>query len=215
MHRTSAAAIPPKWIAAVLALGVASGARAAEWVMAPDFAVSVDHDTNRTLAVEPIASEGYSMSADMRLQRSTERFDLSVLPEVHLQRFSDPRFDRSDDGSLTTDGLWRTERSQFELNGVLRDQSTLSSEIFSTGVIDLNTRRRDEQANASWSFLPLLPTLITRPPVSSESSSSGPDKMKRVPFSSMKGESVARTIAPHSTATFLPARTRSAAAPRA
>jgi len=151
MHVMSVRASSSLWIAAVLALG-AAGARAAEWSMAPGFAVSVDHDTNRTLAAEPIASEGLSMSADMRAQYSTERFDLSVLPQVHLQRFSDRRFDRSHDGSLTADGLWRNERSQFDLNALLRDQSTLSSEIFSTGIIDLNTRRRDEQANASWSF---------------------------------------------------------------
>ena len=127
-------------------------AQAAEWSLSPTLAVGVDEDTNRTLATDAIASQGLSMTADMRLQRTTERFDLSLLPQLRVQRFSDRRFDRSDDGGLTAPASWLTERSNIDVSAVLRDQSTLTAEIFSTGIFDLNTRRRDEQVSASWAF---------------------------------------------------------------
>ncbi len=138
-------------VAALMAAGV-TGAHAAEWSIAPSFAVAVDEDTNRTLATDAIASQGLSMSADMRLRRATERFDLWLLPQLHIQRFSDRRFDRSDDAGLTSEGTWLTERSTFDVSSLIRDQSTLTSELFSTGIFDLNTRRRDERLNASWAF---------------------------------------------------------------
>ncbi len=138
-------------IAVAFVAGIPS-ARAAEWSLAPMLAVAADRDTNRTLAVDPVASEGLSMSIDLRMQRATERFRFSVRPQLNLQRFTDPRFSRSDDGGVTTEATWLMERSSFGLTTVFKDQSTLASEIASTGVIDLKTRRRDEEATASWTF---------------------------------------------------------------
>jgi hypothetical protein len=139
-----------RWVV-VLAFGIA-GARAAEWSVAPELSIAVDHDSNRTLSTDAVGSEGVSMSGDTRLQVATEDLTLLVLPQWQLQRFSDRRFDRSDDGSLTTEVTWAGLLNSFDVSAVIRDQSTLSAELLTTGYFDLNTRRRDEQYSASWSF---------------------------------------------------------------
>lgn len=148
MESVSSAAVG---LAVVVAACVPT-AQGAEWSMAPTLAVAVDYDSNRTLATEAIPSEGLSMSLDMRLQRATERLNLSLRPQVHIQRFSDRRFDRSDDGGIEAVANWSGERSSFAARGVLRDQSSLTAEIASTGVINLDTRRRDESATVSWTL---------------------------------------------------------------
>jgi hypothetical protein len=88
----------------------------------------------------------------MRLQRATERFNLYLQPTLHLEHFSDRRFSRSDDQGISAEGVWLWERSNLDISTLLRDQSTLTSELLSTGIFDFNTRRRDEEVNASWSY---------------------------------------------------------------
>src|SRR5262245_30677900 len=137
---------------AVFCAAGASSAHAAEWALAPSLVVSADHDSNRQLAFEPISSEGLSVSTDLALQRRTERFELSLRPQFRLQRFTDRRFNRSDDYGLSAGTKWLNERSSFAVSAGYRDESTLTSEIFSTGIIDLDTRRRDETADAQWTY---------------------------------------------------------------
>lgn len=138
------------WVA-VVACG-APCAYAAEWSVQPSLSVGIDYDSNRTLAPEAIGSEGVSMSGNMRLAHASERLQLLLQPDVELQRFSDPRFNRSNSGGATAEAIWTGELTSFDFTGVLRDASTLSAELLSTGIIDLNTRRRDEQLGASWAY---------------------------------------------------------------
>lgn len=148
MHILSSRAL--KWVAVVV-LG-APGAYAAEWSVQPVLAVATDYDSNRAFAPDAIGSEGVSMSGNMRLEHATERLQLLLQPDVELQRFSDRRYDRSDSGGSTAEAIWTSELTSLDLTGVLRDQSTLASEPLSTGIIDLNTRRRDEQLGGTWSY---------------------------------------------------------------
>jgi hypothetical protein len=120
----------------------------------PALAVETDYDSNRTLATAAIGSEGVSMAmaGNMRLERATERLQLLLLPDIELQRFSDRRFNRSDSGGSTAELIWTGPLTSLDLSGLLRDQSTLASELISTGIVDLHTRRRDEQLGGSWSY---------------------------------------------------------------
>ena len=139
-----------RWVA-VVALGIAS-AHAADWSVQPLLVVGTDYDSNRTLASDATGSEGVSMSGNMRLVHATERLQLLLLPELALQRFSDRRFDRSDNDALSARATWTGMLTSFDLSASLRDQSTLSSELLSTGIFDLHTRRRDEQIGGTWSY---------------------------------------------------------------
>ena len=89
----------------------ATAASAAQWSLDPRVAVSVDRDSNRQLSREPVASEGLSMSTDLRMQRSTEQLALFLNPQFHLQRFTDRRFDRSDDVLVDGGAKYSGERS--------------------------------------------------------------------------------------------------------
>lgn len=148
MHILSSRAL--RWVA-VVAFG-APGAYAAEWSVQPALAVETDYDSNRTLAPDAIGSEGVSMAGNMHLERATERLQLLLLPDIELQRFSDRRFNRSDSGGSTAELIWTGPLTSLDLSGLLRDQSTLASELISTGIFDLNTRRRDEQLGGTWSY---------------------------------------------------------------
>lgn len=148
MHILSGRAL--RWVA-VVALGAPS-AYAAEWSVQPALAVSADYDSNRTLARDAIGSEGVSMSGNMRLEHATERLQLILLPDIELQRFSERQYNRSDSGGSSAEAIWTGQLTSLDLTGLLRDQSTLAAELASTGIIDLNTRRRDEQVGGTWSY---------------------------------------------------------------
>jgi hypothetical protein len=128
------------------------GTRAAEWSVAPTLGFWIDHDSNRSLAPQAIPSEGTSMSLDMQLRYATERLTLSLDPQAILQRFSDSEFGNSNDVRLGGALNWLTERSVVAVTSMLSDQTLLSTELATTGIIEPGIRRRDEDATASWTY---------------------------------------------------------------
>ncbi len=88
------------------------------------------------------------LSADLRLQRALENMQIMLEPHFDLRRFSDSIWGPGDDRSLTGAFTWSGERVQFNLNGSIANQNTLTTELQETGIIDTNSRRRAETASA-------------------------------------------------------------------
>lgn len=93
------------------------------------------------------------MSVDTRFERDTERLNLALRPTFHLERYTDARLSHTDDEGIDGTATWfSTERSSFGLHSLLQDASTLYSELTETGVIHIGQRRRDEDADGSWTY---------------------------------------------------------------
>jgi len=139
----------------LLGIGVALVAcpalRAADWSISPSLILGIDFDTNRTLFVTPRSSGGVAGNLLVRMDRSTEVLDLSFIPQVDFQYFTDPTVQRANDYGFTGGASWTGERSSLTMNTLWNDQSLLTAEKFDTGIIDSGTRRLATQIGASWS----------------------------------------------------------------
>jgi hypothetical protein len=138
-------------LASVLAAGPPS-VQAAEWSWAPTLTFWLDHDSNRYLWPGGVPSEGVGMSLDLQLQYATERFGLTLHPQVQLLRFDEPEYHAANDASLAGAANYVTGRSTLGLNTTLSEATLLTSELPVTGIVEPGTRRREEDAGASWTY---------------------------------------------------------------
>lgn len=137
----------------LLGAGGAPHVHAAEWSIAPVFNWSADYDSNRGLAApSDQGSEEAILSADVRLQRSLETLQMMLEPHFDVRRYSDSVWGPGDDRSLATSLIWTGERTTLSLNGLIANQTTLTTELTETGIANADTRRRTTQANGELDF---------------------------------------------------------------
>jgi hypothetical protein len=118
----------------------------------PTFDFSVNRDSNRDLVPDGTPTNGASMSLDLQLKYATERFNLSVHPQVALQRFSNSEYANSNDYGLAGAANWLTERSKWGLTGQVSEQNLSTTEFSTTGLVEPGTRMRTENAGGSWTY---------------------------------------------------------------
>lgn len=93
------------------------------------------------------------MSLDTHFERETERFKLTLRPFGQAERYTDHRLDPTSEVGIEATGTWlETERASLTLHTLVQDASTLYSELYSTGLIRIGQRRRDEDFDGTWSF---------------------------------------------------------------
>jgi hypothetical protein len=140
------------WLTALIAFAAALApgfAIAAEWSMTPTVSSSVDAETNRSLNSIGGGSQSTALSCSAQFQRATDVTQLTLAPHASWQRIAG-----AIDGNVTDEGLsagfsWAHERSKFSASMSAADDSTLSSELTETGILNTNTDRRTAQASAS------------------------------------------------------------------
>lgn len=132
----------------LLGAGGSSHVHAAQWSLQPILSWSLDYDSSRYLTPNSSGSEQAVLSADVLLQRSMENMQLTLEPHFDLRRFSDSGYGPGDDRNVTGTFSRSGERSQLSLTASIANQSTLTTELLQTGIIDTNTRRRTETASA-------------------------------------------------------------------
>lgn len=119
----------------------AQQAGAAEWQLAPSAHIGSSYaDNPRLLADGSDASAGAVGEFSARLKRLTERSELSLRPRILSSRYSNDETLDTDDQFLTAGYRWGGERSEWnsELN-ITRD-TTLTSELGLTGLVQTNRR---------------------------------------------------------------------------
>jgi hypothetical protein len=130
----------------------APSVRAAEWSWAPTFTLWLDHDSNRYLEPGGVPSEGGAVSLDLQLKYATERFMLTLHPQGQLVRYDEPEYQGANDASLAGAATYATGRSTLGLNTTLSESSLLTTELPVIGIVERGTRRREEDAGASWTY---------------------------------------------------------------
>lgn len=120
--------------------------------MQPIFTMATDYDSNRNLEPGTAGSEEAVLYGDLKLQRALESTQIIVEPKFDLRRYSDSIWGPGNDRSLNAAFVWTGERVKLTLTGFIANQTTLSTEVFESGVINGDTRRRTEQANGEWDW---------------------------------------------------------------
>jgi hypothetical protein len=136
----------------LLGAGGAAHLHAAEWSAQPILTMTTDYDSNRNLSQGTQGSEEAVLYGDLKLQAALENMQLVFEPRFDLRRYSDSVWGPGTDSSLNTALTWTEERSKLTLTGFIADQTTLTTELLETGIIDGNAKRRSEQANGEYDF---------------------------------------------------------------
>ncbi len=110
---------------------------AGNWFYQATLSSQVEADDNKRLrASDEEGTVGVEIRATLELSKKTETSDMYIRGAL-----SSDRYDGDDDGGLDSDdqylyagGSWRTERSEFSIDGEFRRESTLLTELEDTGL---------------------------------------------------------------------------------
>jgi hypothetical protein len=135
-------------------LGAAS-AHAAQWSVQPTFSWSVDEDSNRVYV--PIdqaqSSEAATLATSWVFRRTVESSDLSISANADVHRYTDSaEYANAQEGTLTAAFTHTGARTQFSWNVSAADVTTLTSELYETGIVQGNLHRVSLQTGASFSW---------------------------------------------------------------
>lgn len=126
-------------------------ASAADWQVVPSAFIGTSYADNPRLRVQDDSSaSGATGELKASLRRLTERSELTLLPRFVASRFSDDESLDRNDQFVTGSYRWLGERSEWNMQLGLTRDTTLTSELGSTGLVDSN-RRHEE---TSFSFAP-------------------------------------------------------------
>jgi hypothetical protein len=136
----------------LLGAGGASHLWAAEWSAQPVVSWITDYDSDRSLSAASEGSESAVLFGDLKLERSSESLVIVVEPKYDLRRYSDSVYGPGTDRSLNATLNWTGERGSLNLSALIANQTTLTTEILESGIINGSIRQRLEQYNAQWNW---------------------------------------------------------------
>lgn len=138
----SAAAARPLWQAAAVAAGLSSStAMAAEWTLEPTAEIYTQAQRNpRHIANNDDDATAYGTRATVRIQRRTERLQLSIQPAASIVRYQQVEGLDRNDQYLRASALWLDERTTWRGEASGTHDTTLTSELGTTGLTQVNSR---------------------------------------------------------------------------
>lgn len=150
----SAARLRLRGVSLAPALLLLAGAVGADdWYLAPEASLESFYDDNvRLSAADAQSSFGVIGRANASFGRRTEISDLAIEGGLSLRRYGDvTELDRTE-GFLGLDSAYRLARHRLGLTARLDYDSTLTSEISTSGLVQVNKRRTRLFARPSWSY---------------------------------------------------------------
>ena len=127
-------------VVACSALAAAS-ASAAEWRITPSSSVAADYSDNpRLLTSGGEAANGVRSELSTQLLMRTERVALSMIPRIVSSHYSNDATLSSTDEFIDFAGQWQSERTTWATTANFTRDTTLTSEIGFTGLIQSNRR---------------------------------------------------------------------------
>ena len=132
---------------ALLAIAV----RADQWYFEPKASLRGFYDDNvRLISVLPQSSFGAIARAEAVAGRRSEITDIGIDAAVVRRQYTAVPVLNSTDGYLKFDAKHRTERDRFGLRASFAYDSTLTSEVETTGLVQVNKRRKRMSVSPSW-----------------------------------------------------------------
>jgi hypothetical protein len=137
----------------LLGAGGAAHLWAAEWSAQPSVSWTTDYDSDRALSGASQGSESAVILGDLKLQRASDSTQLVLEPKYDLRRYSDSIWGPGNDRSLNATLGWTGQKNSLNFSGSIANQTTLTTEVQETGIINGDLRQRFGQLNGQWSWL--------------------------------------------------------------
>ena len=126
-------------------------AQSAEWSIEPSVSVREEYNDNIHLTTLPHKSVwGTSLTPAVNFSSKTEISEITGGARLNFNRYSgEPNLD-SNDQIFSLLSKYKTERNTFGLNGSYVRDTTLASELISTGAVQARKQRGNLTLNPSW-----------------------------------------------------------------
>lgn len=123
------------------------------WYIEPGVSLRAFYDDNVRLSIrDPISSLGGTLTADVESGRRTELSEIGLRGRINSSRYADAADLDETDVVLGLSSAYQFGRSRFRLDGQLDYDSTLTSEVSTSGYVQVNKRRERFQLSPSWSY---------------------------------------------------------------
>jgi len=127
---------------------LAGAAPAADWSLAPHFGLNGEYNTNPYLQTQnPGDRSGGTFDASFPLGAKTETFDFKLGLDAHVWRYSNDVFQNRDDEKLSAMITQTGEHNSWGSSAAWTRDTTLSSELGTTGLTQTNTRHNRYEAS--------------------------------------------------------------------
>lgn len=135
------------WLAGVLP------ASAQQWEFQPRANVQASYEDNITLQPDdPESGLGSSLSVTALALRSRERSRLALSAGLRFNEFAENSDLNNATALFAADWSYQMPRSQFQLNQSFSTQSTLTSELATTGATDINRQQYRFRIQPGWTY---------------------------------------------------------------
>ncbi|MDA8384168.1 MAG: hypothetical protein M0037_14140 [Betaproteobacteria bacterium] len=139
-------------LSALLGWGGVRVAHAAQWSMNPSVSATGQYDSNLLMTTAPHASIWSTViSPAASFTGQTQTLSVTGSAQLNANRFSEHNLN-SNDRLFALDMATNTQRSQFGVNVNYTRDSTLESELATTGLVELRAQRSLSELNPTWSF---------------------------------------------------------------
>jgi hypothetical protein len=146
--------------AAKLIMATMAATTAQRSAVAADWSQTLDATANAAYVTNPDSVPGSSMAdhltqliADGNTAMQTELGQLTITPHVSMLRYArDTNLD-IDTGSIAVSYVEKLERGQWNVSGQASTDSTLTSELGTTGIADVNFRHYQDNASLGYQYL--------------------------------------------------------------
>ncbi len=142
-------------LATGLSVLLCAQAQAAQWVAQPEVRVTAEYSDNIRLTALPHDDvSGITVRPSVELARKTETLDISLFGNAESSRYTPSSDLNADDFQLGANLDRQWQRHAVNLNGSLRDETTLRIESFDldTGIVTDPINRDTWQASANWRY---------------------------------------------------------------
>ncbi len=142
----------PAGLALVLLL-LSARAAADYWYIAPKASLDTFYDDNvRLSAVAPQSAFGVTGRAEASLGRTTEVSEVAINGGISTRRYGEVSELDGTDGFLGLATTYQLERNRIGLAARMDYDSTLTSEVATSGFVQVNKRRTSLFVKPSWSY---------------------------------------------------------------
>ncbi len=135
-------------------LQLASGAQADLWYVEPHAKLRVFYDDNVQLSIQrPKRSSGVLATAGVESGRRTENSEIGLIAAVRSTQYANASELDETDVALGLTSAYQMGRSRFGLDGEINYDSTLTSEVLTSGLVQTNKRRQRIRLTPSWAYM--------------------------------------------------------------
>lgn len=118
-------------------------ALAAEWSAATTASVGVEYNSNKFLQRSDEGAEVSGLIANLstQLSRATPTSTFSIRPSLRLSQYPDQERLSNKQGGISSSLIYPLERSNFQVKGSFALESTVASELSTTGLVAIDRQR--------------------------------------------------------------------------